>query len=186
MAEAMAEGEVGGAPPKLRKSNMVLIVIVAVLATIVVGGGVAAVFVLKSAGSHSSAATDTAAQADTKGGQKEKHESNESKGPPIYVPMEPPFVVNFDPSQSVRFLQVTVQLMTRDSDTSKLLKDNDPLVRNDLLMLFGNQSSTALATKDGKEALRKQALDTVRAVVKNVGGKPDLVEAVYFTTFVMQ
>jgi flagellar FliL protein len=105
---------------------------------------------------------------------------------PVYIALDPPFVVNFEAQQLVRFLQVTVQLMTRDPQTVELLHANDPAVRNDLLLLFGNQRYEVISTRAGKEALRQQALDTARHVVAQAGGKPDHVEAVYFTSFVMQ
>jgi len=76
--------------------------------------------------------------------------------------------------------------MTRDPQTVELLHANDPAVRNDLLLLFGNQRYEVIATREGKETLRKQALDVARHVVAQAGGTPDRVEAVYFTSFVMQ
>lgn len=106
--------------------------------------------------------------------------------PPSYLPLDPPFVVNFESEQAVRFLQITVQLMSRDPKTIELLKGNDPMVRDRLLMLFGNQKYAVLSTREGKEGLRKQALESVRAVLAGAGGQPDRLEAVYFTSFVMQ
>jgi flagellar FliL protein len=107
-------------------------------------------------------------------------------GPPLFLGLEPPFVVNFDSDQAVRFLQISVQVETRDPATIELLKSNDPVVRNDLLLLFGNQKYAQLATRDGKEALRNEALEDVRKVVQAAGGHPERLEAVYFTSFVMQ
>jgi flagellar protein FliL len=106
--------------------------------------------------------------------------------PPVYLALDPPFVVNFDSGESVRFLQITVQLMSRDPATIELLKANDPVVRNDLLLLFGNQKYAVLSTREGKEGLRTQALASVRRVISGAGGHPERVEAVYFTSFVMQ
>jgi flagellar protein FliL len=107
-------------------------------------------------------------------------------GPALYVPLDPPFVTNFESEQAVRFLQITVQLMSHDPATVDLLKANDPVIRNDLLLLFGNQKYTDIAGRDGKERLRAQALEAVRRVLAAHGGKPERVEAVYFTSFVMQ
>jgi flagellar FliL protein len=117
-----------------------------------------------------------------------KHEvkKKEPLGPPLYVALDPPFVVNFEADQAVRFLQVTVQVMSRDPATIEQLKANDPVVRNDLLLLFGNQKYTVISTREGKEQLRTQALETVRQIVTTAGGNPERVEAVYFTSFVMQ
>jgi flagellar FliL protein len=106
--------------------------------------------------------------------------------PPQYVALDPPFVVNFEAEAPVRFLQVTVQLMSRDLTTLELLKANDPVVRNDLLLLFGGQKYSVISTREGKEELRKQTLAAVRKIVTSAGGKPEKVEAVYFTSFVMQ
>ena len=86
----------------------------------------------------------------------------------------------------MRFLQVTVEVMSRDQKTLELLKNNDPVVRNDLLILLGNQKYTELATPAGKEQLRAEALAAIRKDLVQAGGDPKLVEAVYFTSFVMQ
>jgi flagellar protein FliL len=107
-------------------------------------------------------------------------------GPALYVALDPPFVTNFEADQTVRFLQLTVQIMTHDPATVDLVKANDPVVRNDLLLLFSNQKYEDIATRAGKEKLRSEALAAVRKVVAENGGKPDRVEAVYFTSFVMQ
>ncbi|HTV78772.1 MAG TPA: flagellar basal body-associated FliL family protein [Steroidobacteraceae bacterium] len=107
-------------------------------------------------------------------------------GPPLYVALDPPFVANFQGDQQVRFLQVTAQIMTHDAKTVEALKAADPIIRNDLLLLFSNQKASDLATNDGKEKLRAAALEAVRKVLAANEGKPEKVDAVLFTTFVMQ
>jgi flagellar FliL protein len=102
------------------------------------------------------------------------------------VALDPPFVVNFEGDQMVRFLQITVQVMTRAPATVELLKANDPVVRNDLLLLLSNQKYDVVATRAGKEKLRADALTTIRHVIDTAGGKGAGVEQVYFTSFVMQ
>lgn len=121
-------------------------------------------------------------KADAKGVQQRPVE----KLPPIYIALDPPFVVNFETEQLVRFLQVTIELMTRDAPTSELLKTHDPVIRNDLLMLFANQKYENVSTRAGKEKLRQEALETIRKVLAGAGGDPQRLEAVYFTSFVMQ
>jgi flagellar FliL protein len=76
--------------------------------------------------------------------------------------------------------------MTHDPKTVEALKAADPIIRNDLLMLFSNQKAADLATNDGKEKLRAAALAAVRKVLAQNDGKPEKVDAVLFTTFVMQ
>ena len=106
--------------------------------------------------------------------------------PARYVTLDPPFVVNFEAESTVRFLQITIGIMTRDPEIEKIIKDNDPRIRNDLLLILGNQNYQSVSKLEGKEELRTRCLDAVRAVVKDSGGAADKVEALYFTSFVMQ
>jgi flagellar FliL protein len=115
-----------------------------------------------------------------------KKEAVEEKLPPRYVNLDPPFVVNFEAESMVRFLQVTVGVMTRDPAVETIVKDNDPRVRNDLLMILANQTYATVSTAEGKETLRKRCLDALRSIVKEMGGDETKVEALYFTSFVMQ
>jgi flagellar FliL protein len=108
------------------------------------------------------------------------------KGPPIYVEFDPPFVVNFEARGAMRFLQVSVKAMTRDPITADLLKQHDPVIRNDLLMLFSGQTQERLITREGKEALRQEALGIVAEIIAREGGTAQNVEQLYFTSFVMQ
>jgi flagellar protein FliL len=107
-------------------------------------------------------------------------------GPPLYVALDPPFVTNFQGEQQARFLQITAEVMTHDQATAELVKADDPVIRNDLLLLFSNQKAADLATREGKERLRSAALATVRQVLEANGGRNAHVDAVLFTSFVMQ
>jgi flagellar FliL protein len=106
--------------------------------------------------------------------------------PARYVTLDPPFVVNFEAESTVRFLQITIGVMTRDVEIEKMIKDNDPRIRNDLLLILGNQNYESVSKLEGKEELRKRSLEAVRTVVKDSGGESAKVEALYFTSFVMQ
>jgi flagellar protein FliL len=154
------------APNKGKKWLIIGIAAFVVLA----GGGAAALMLMGNGNSH---------------GKKEV-KAKQPLAPPLYVALDPPFVVNFEGEQLVRFLQLTVQVMTRDPATVELLKANDPVVRNDLLLLFANQKSEVVAARAGKEKLRADTLTAIRHVVETGGGKADHVEQVYFTSFVMQ
>jgi flagellar protein FliL len=156
----------GAAPAQGKSKRKLLIIIAAAVAAVAIAGGVA---LWLHGGSKSAPAKKVVVVA-----------------PPVYLALDPPFVVNFDSEQTSRYLQVTVQLMSRDPATIELLKANDPVVRNNLLLLFGNQKYADLSTRAGKEALRSQALASAREVIGAAGGHPEKLEAVYFTSFVMQ
>ena len=112
--------------------------------------------------------------------------STEPPAPMIYHSMGPPFIANFGPNASARFLQIDLRVASRSQETVDLMQANEPLLRNDLLLLFGAQDATGLATREGKEKLRAESLATVRRIVKSLGGKPETVDSVLFASFVMQ
>ncbi|WP_109123985.1 flagellar basal body-associated FliL family protein [Dyella sp. C11] len=102
-----------------------------------------------------------------------------------YLTLDPPFVVNFKDDQSMRFLQVGVSLMSHDAASLAAAKEADPVIRNALVMLFSSQDYTILSDAAGKQKLQAQALDAVRKILEKRLGRPG-VEALYFTSFVMQ
>jgi flagellar protein FliL len=177
------------APPKSKKK--LLIVIIAAVVLLGGGGGGAWFFMHKPA--EESAEEDGKSVKNEKGdkekgkkGKKEKKKEGEGKLPAQFIPLDPPFVVNFEPGSSARFLQITAQVMTRAPEMKEFLEANSPIVRNDLLLLFGNKHVEEVSTQEGKEALRAAALAAVRKIVEAEEGDPEEVEAVYFTSFVMQ
>lgn len=105
--------------------------------------------------------------------------------PAQYFALEPAFVVNLVDDDAVRYLQADVQLVTRDNDTRAAFETHAPMIRNRLLLLFGQMSSAQLAQRSGKERLQTAALNEVRTVLKQEGA-PYRVEAVIFTSLVTQ
>nr|WP_281379698.1 flagellar basal body-associated FliL family protein [Rehaibacterium terrae] len=99
--------------------------------------------------------------------------------------MEPAFVVNLADRDLDRYLQVEVQVMTRDASVIPALEAHMPLIRNRLLLLFGQQHADQLRSREDKERLQEEALAELQAILAEVAGKPGI-EAVYFTNFVTQ
>ena len=164
--KAKAKGD-SDAPPAAGKKKTLLWVI---LAVVLVGGAAGGYFFWQS---------------------RQAPPAAEAVAKPVTTPLQfytldPPFVSNFEGLQAYRFLQIHVRLATRSSATLELLTANDPILRNDLLLLFSAQNATGLSTKEGKDKLRADSLELVRKAVKSVGGDPKTVESVLFTSFVMQ
>lgn len=114
-----------------------------------------------------------------------EEEARANLGPPIYLALDPPMVVSFEDQNAIRFLQVTVEVMSRDEEGIEAVTTHIPLIRNNLLMLMGGRSLTDLTNTEGKEALRKAALEEVRSILKRNIGKPGI-DDLYFTSFVVQ
>ncbi|MFP4208670.1 MAG: flagellar basal body-associated protein FliL [Wenzhouxiangella sp.] len=105
--------------------------------------------------------------------------------PPIYYGMDPAFVNNLSGTGGRRFMQVNVQLMARDPEVIAAVERHEPVIRNDLIMLFSDQTLESVDTTAGKEALRKQSLAAVREILRS-NEEPDEVEELFFTSFIVQ
>lgn len=102
-----------------------------------------------------------------------------------YVILKPEFVVSFQVGTRQRFLQVSLEVMTRAPHVKTVLEMHDPMIRNDIIRIMTQQPFDALRTAEGRVALQQALtahLDQVVAREHGEGG----VEAVLFTNFVMQ
>jgi flagellar FliL protein len=161
-------------PPKVQpikpaKKRGKLPWIVLAVAVIALGGG-GAWFAMRS---HAAPAAGAAAPA-------------APRAAPVYYKFDPAFVVNFGGEGSARYLQVGLEAMSRDPAILDALKNNEPAVRNDLILLYSGQSDSTLMTTDGKEKLRVATLAAIRNVLNQAGADGKLIEQVYFTSFVIQ
>jgi flagellar protein FliL len=156
-------------PIKPKKSGKLLWIALAVL-VLAAGGGAAAWLKLKHA--PKAGAKVVAAPVPVKA--------------PQYYKFDPAFVVNFGGEGSARYLQITVEIMSRDLPVLDVIKNNEPALRDELVQLFSSQDNGTLMTTEGKDKLRAATLDAIRKVIDGVGGSGKLIEAVYFTSFVIQ
>jgi flagellar protein FliL len=169
MSEAVADNAGVTAPTTAKRSKLPLML--AAVAVVAAGAGGAWYFLGKGkAEEGTEGATAEAAAA----------------APALYVKLEPPFVVNFSSAGKARFLQVAIEVMTRDPHVAEELDRHNPAIRNDLLLLLSNQQQDALASREGKEKLQQETLAAIRHVIQANGGEPESVEAALFTSFVMQ
>jgi flagellar protein FliL len=185
LADAPRDGVPEGAAvpaPKRKLPKWVLFAAIGVVALLAIGAGVYAFMSKK--GDDTEQVADPKAKG--KGKQQVAKKDTKPKEPAIYTAFDPPFVVNFEDKGVVRFLQVTVQVMTRDPKTAEMFKQHDPVIRNDLLLLLGTQTFETLSSREGKEKLREESRAAVASIIKNEGGDPKNVEQLYFTSFVMQ
>jgi flagellar FliL protein len=121
-----------------------------------------------------------------KAGKKAKAE--EPKPPPVYLAFDPPLVVSFQDQATMRFLQATVEVMTRDEESINAVKTHMPVIRNNLLNALSGKTLAELTSREGKEALRVACLAEVQKVLKANADKDSKVkvEDLYFTSFVVQ
>ncbi|MFC1602403.1 flagellar basal body-associated protein FliL [Pseudomonadota bacterium] len=155
----------------------ILIIVFAVLLLIGIGVG-AAYFIFAPSDEGKSEETVT---------QDGEQEVEEEKGPAIYQSFKPVFVVNLssDGKRKGRMLQIGVQALMHSQELVNFLKHNDPMIRHHFLKLFGNRTASELSSLEGKEKLQADLLEELQRIIDEQGG-PGTVEAVFFTSFVMQ
>lgn len=123
-------------------------------------------------------------------------------GPLKYLTMVPEFIVNFGPGSKVRYLQVDLQIATRQEDSLATISTYRPVIRNDILIVLSGVNYEDLKDRAGKEALQQKLLNTINKVVVAAGHAPadgkdtghgnaddnvkGPIENVYFTSFIMQ
>jgi flagellar FliL protein len=187
-ADEKAAEKTAEAPAK--RKGPLLIIIIAVLATALVTG-LGSYFAFrpkaqpaKQAAAGAAATETPAAEAPAEGAEKPAGEGGK-KAPAQYLELAPSFTVNLEDDQAMRYLQVDIQVMTRDVKAVEEIKQQMPRLRNALMLLFSQQRTKDISTREGKEALQRQALAQVQAVMQDETGSP-AVEALYFTNFVMQ
>ena len=117
--------------------------------------------------------------------------ADQPMGPPIYLALDPPLVATVDDGQTIRFVQMTVEVMAREQETLDQVLAHTPVIRNNLLLLLGRKPISELTTSDGKETLRSEALDEIRSILeKMVPAQSNTtlgkLEDLYFTSFVVQ
>ncbi len=150
-------------------------------AIVLVVGGLFAAGMLPAGGGGDHAAVAEGQDSDDEEGDGHGSENM----PAIYIPIDPAFVVNFASQGRARFLQITVEVMTRDPKVPEHVEQHLPVIRNNLMLLFSSQTYDSVSTLEGKETLREEALAVIQQVLEDETGDPG-VEAVYFTSFVMQ
>lgn len=115
-----------------------------------------------------------------------KAEAPALPAPAQYFALDPAFVVNLNGSiDGPRYLQVEVQLMTRDPLALQALQTHAPAIRAKLLMLFSQVEPAQIADRAGKEQLQAAALVEVQKLMKAETGKNG-VDELLFTSFVTQ
>jgi flagellar protein FliL len=104
----------------------------------------------------------------------------------LYTSLHPPLVVNFkDNFGDSHYMQVTMEVMARDQKVIDAVKNHTPVIRNALILLYGNVDYDAVTTRAGKEKMLADGLKEIQNIMTEQTGDA-AVEAVYFTSLIIQ
>ncbi len=106
--------------------------------------------------------------------------------PALYTSLHPPLVVNFrDSLGDSHFMQVTMEVMSRDQSDLNSVRDHVAVIRNSLILLYSGVIYEEITTREGKEKMLADGLAEIQRVMTEQTGETS-VEAVYFTALVIQ
>lgn len=178
------------------KSKKKLLIIVFIILIVMIGGSVAAFFLLSD--------SDKAAEK----GEHKTDDATPAHAPAIYFKMHQTFVINFEDTSKARYFQMDLTVMSRDQHAISLFEENLPVIRNNIITILSSQKFVELNTRQGKQKLNAELLksinETIAAEVASstphakegkeqdkhatapIAAEHAYIEAVYFTSFVMQ
>lgn len=158
---------------KGKSSKKTIIIIVAAVLLLAASGGAAYFFMRED---------------DSANSEKIEHADADKSDVPVekfYFELSNPIVINFPKGSAAKHGRITLSMLVEGAETIDVLTKNEPMIRNNLLMLVSAQDSSVLNTGEGKDMLRQLILDEVSAVLVKMAGKGKVVE-IFFTSFVMQ
>ncbi|GAB4290761.1 MAG: flagellar basal body-associated FliL family protein [Methylophaga sp.] len=125
----------------------------------------------------------------TKGDKQQTVEQSETGSQsPVYYTIQEPFIVNFSEQSNgqVQYLQVKMEVMARSQAVIEQTKIHLPAIQHELLMLFYSQKYDGLLTSEGIQALQQACLQTINRILRSETPMEGELEAVYFSSFIMQ
>lgn len=103
-----------------------------------------------------------------------------------YFPLEPDIITNYiKPGKRIGFVRLTVKLMVKSKSNYALIEAHEPLIRDKIITIFGQQTEVMVKSIAEREGIRKRCLDEVNALLFSETGKKPL-EDLLFTKFLYQ
>lgn len=178
--DSEAEEEKGSTPSKMKK-----IIIFATAGILVVGLAVGATLYFTGVIGGDAATEEVSKEAASEDVAEEETTEMEAATDTMYHKFKPAFVVNFEDKGKLRFLQIDLSVATKLPSVIDALKNHEPVIRNNLVLLYSSQKADELNSVEGKELLRKQTREAIQKIMKDNIGNPGIDE-VFFTGFVVQ
>lgn len=121
------------------------------------------------------------------------------EGKANYYELKPPITVNLQ-ADKIRYIQVKIQLMSREVNTLEKIEANKPAIIDALITLITAQSLNTMRNVTTREKVRAEALKQIQILLEHIAGivpgekigkgedakTVKGVEALYFTDFVVQ
>jgi flagellar basal body-associated protein FliL len=85
-----------------------------------------------------------------------------------YIAIKPPLVVNYGGPGRVKYIKAELSLRTEDAHSAGEVSHHMPLIRDTLIMLISSVTDEQMASGEGKEKMRVEALAKINEVLEKV------------------
>ena len=93
-------------------------------------------------------------------------EEAEKAKPELFASLHPPLVVNFkDALGDAHYMQITMEVMAREQAVIDAVKNHIPVIRNGLILLYGESVYEEVITTEGKEKMLEDGLGKVQELM---------------------
>lgn len=111
-------------------------------------------------------------------GGSESFAKEEQEQPPVYR-LYPDFVTNLYSQNRAKFLMIRVEVMAKNHQQVKMIEHHEPLLRNAVLDIFNNTSSTDFKNYNKREQLREQVITAMNKLLNKEMGEDPIVDLMF-------
>lgn len=83
-----------------------------------------------------------------------------------YIAIKPPLVVNYGGPGRVKYIKAELSLRTEDAHSAQEVTHHMPLIRDTLIMLISSVTDEQMASGEGKEKMRVEALAKINEALE--------------------
>lgn len=103
-----------------------------------------------------------------------------------YFQLAPDIITNYiKPGKRIGFVRVTVELMVTSKSNYALIEGHEPLIRDRIIRILGEQSEVMIKSSADRETIRQRCLDEVNEVMFAETGEYPLID-LFFTKYLYQ
>ncbi len=111
--------------------------------------------------------------------------SDNNKPVYIYFGLEPDIITNYiSETNKIGFISVSIEFMLADKKKLAVIEKHEPLIRDKIISLLGQQSPQHLRSLTGREEVRKMIQNEVNSLLKQESGET-VIENLLFTKYIL-
>ncbi len=111
--------------------------------------------------------------------QAAEEEEQAATGKSAYISLGEPMVLNLSGKRKLTFLQISADVLVRDSDTEEAVKIHVPAIRHSLIMLLSEQKAADIKSPTRREEIRQVATANVKRLVTDLSGEGEVAEVLF-------